>query len=97
MIPHLFFAYDCLIFFVISENSGRILKQILKDYKKISGQNISYEKSKIDFNKRAGDDDEMCDIIQNILHVKVFMKHSKYLGLPMTVANQRVTKFFISY
>lgn len=79
-ISHLLFADDSLFFLKASCSNLFILKAILEEYLMLSGQKVSFDKSKVEFSKNVSA--HMRYEIVNALGVEQKMCHYKYLGLP---------------
>ncbi|KAA3469396.1 reverse transcriptase [Gossypium australe] len=84
---HLFFADDCIIFGDASEKGAYVVRSILEEYSKASGQQVNYDKSLIYFGTSV--DQNMRKQITNILGVRVSVNPEKYLGLPMMVGRRK--------
>ncbi|KAL9664909.1 hypothetical protein QQ045_020318 [Rhodiola kirilowii] len=91
VVSHLFFADDLIFFVKADVSEARNLKNILQQYKTVSGQMINFDKSEVCFSKNTPAD--MRVDICNVLRIPQVNSHSRYLGLPL-VMGQRKTEAF---
>ncbi|CAL1389645.1 unnamed protein product [Linum trigynum] len=91
VISHLFFADDSIFFTRATVPASLMLKGILRDYEKESGQQVSFQKSDVSFSKNVSHHRRL--EIGGILGMKVVEKHNKYLGLG-TVAGRSKKELF---
>ncbi|XP_074313782.1 uncharacterized protein LOC141648975 [Silene latifolia] len=87
-ISNLFFADDMVLFAEVRADQAHVIKFVLDNFCRASGENVSMEKSKIFFsaNTTASDIDD----VKNIPGFEVTNDLSTYLGMPSI--NGRVTK-----
>ena len=89
-VSHLFFADDSLVFCQADREKGGVIKRILENYEKASGQKVNFSKSAISFSPNTSE--EIQRDIKAILGLDVTAPHDKYLGLPTLVGrNKRKT------
>lgn len=78
---------DCFIFFHANEPESKMVKEIIEDYAKASGQLINYDKSSISSNKNIGEEDQRW--VMDILGVHNTWGNSNYLGLPSLIGRRK--------
>ena len=88
-VSHLFFADDSLVFCQADREKGGVIKRILENYEKASGQKVNFSKSAISFSPNTSE--EIQRDIKAILGLDVTAPHDKYLGLP-TLVGLRLSK-----
>ncbi|KAL6205710.1 hypothetical protein ACLB2K_022964 [Fragaria x ananassa] len=91
MISHLLFADDSLIFFRANEEECGVVRDILLQYERVSGQQVNFQKSSISFSRNICLDAQFQLAAQ--LGVTRVTKHDKYLGLPIEVSYSKVEAF----
>ncbi|KAG5523350.1 hypothetical protein RHGRI_035240 [Rhododendron griersonianum] len=79
-LSHIFFADDAILFLKAELKECCVIKGVLEEYGKASGQLINFEKSGVFFSSNMNDFDKQlcCDF----LGVNLLKGDSKYLGLP---------------
>ncbi|KAL9675120.1 hypothetical protein QQ045_003321 [Rhodiola kirilowii] len=90
-INHLFFADDCLLFLKADMYCLRKLKQVLETYSKVSGQQVNFQKSEICSSKNI--EEVLLYVMGEYMGMAVVEKHSKYLGLPLVVKQNKAEVF----
>jgi hypothetical protein len=83
-VSHFLFPDDYFPFFKADENQATVMKNILSTYETVSGQAISWPKSKIYCSRNVPD--PLKQNITAILGVQVVMGTSKYLGFPSMIS-----------
>ncbi|KAL9661961.1 hypothetical protein QQ045_026789 [Rhodiola kirilowii] len=68
-----------------------MLKEVLSLYEKVSGQKVNYQKSELCGSNNI--DENMLWLLGEFLGMKAVQKHSKYLGLPLVMGQNRVEVF----
>ncbi|CAL1387047.1 unnamed protein product [Linum trigynum] len=91
VVSHLLFADDCIIFARATVEEAKILKEMLEDYEKESGQMVNLDKSEIYFSKNTLSNRRQ-EICQE-LNIKEVDKLAKYLGLPTMVGRSKKLVF----
>lgn len=90
-ISHLLFADDSLFFCKVIKEEYQTILKILKEYEVISGQQINFDKSLIQFGHKIDEPtrQELCDIsgIQNIGGME------SYLGIPENLRGSKIKVF----
>ncbi|KAA3460674.1 reverse transcriptase [Gossypium australe] len=77
---HLLFADDCILFSEAASRGANVLKEILRKYRRCSGQCINFEKSTIFFSKNTFEIERR--VVVNTLGVRSSNDPEHYLGLP---------------
>jgi hypothetical protein len=80
-ISHLLFADDCLMFFEGTTQQATVVKSILDQYERGTGQLVSLGKCSILYGNRCQDNVQA--EIQDILRYETVAFEEKYLGLPV--------------
>ncbi|KAA3466735.1 reverse transcriptase [Gossypium australe] len=90
-ISYLLFADDCILFGDATNRGEMVLKEILKEYERSSGQCVNFNKSTIFYgsNTTEGDKEE----ILTLLGVRCSTNLEKYLGLPNMVGRWKKESF----
>ncbi|CAL1374304.1 unnamed protein product [Linum trigynum] len=91
VISHLFFADDSIFFARATQQECIILKEILSDYERESGQLVSFQKSEVSFSKNVSPHNKL--IIGGTLGMSIVEKHEKYLGLATTAGRSKKELF----
>ncbi|KAL9681044.1 hypothetical protein QQ045_012825 [Rhodiola kirilowii] len=91
IVTHLFFADDSIFFLKADSAEAGYLRQIFSQYEKASGQKINFKKSKIYFSRNTPVDRRIQ--VCNILGIRQVPSHSKYLGLPLILGQQKTDVF----
>ncbi|CAM8985571.1 unnamed protein product [Rhodiola kirilowii] len=86
-INHLFFADDCVLFLKASLHSLQVLKDILSLYERASGQQVNFQKSELSVSKNM--DGVLKVLVAEFMGMEMVEKHSKYLGLPLGVGQNK--------
>ncbi|CAM8988566.1 unnamed protein product [Rhodiola kirilowii] len=90
-VNHLFFADDCLLFLKADMHILTNLKRVLDIYSRVSGQQINLQKSELCGSNNI---DEMFKyMLAEYMGMKAVDKHTKYLGLPLIVGQNKVEVF----
>lgn len=84
---HLFFADDNLLFFRANGSEASVIRGLLIQYERASGQTINYEKSVVAFSPNTGE--EAQQYISQVLSVPRCPCHQQYLGLPSFMPHNR--------
>ncbi|KAA3462149.1 reverse transcriptase [Gossypium australe] len=79
-ISHLLFADDCITFGEATERGAGLLKQILQEYRRYSGQIVNFEKSTVFFSSNTGYEKKR--MVSQLLGVRSSNDPESYLGLP---------------
>ena len=92
-VNHLLFADDSLLFFKANEENAEEVKDAIKAYCNVSGQQVNVDKSSILFAK--GCSNSTREQIKDILQVRNESINEKYLGMPSDVgiASSRAFKY----
>ncbi|KAA3490359.1 reverse transcriptase [Gossypium australe] len=90
-ISHLLFADDCIHFGEASPKGARILKDILQDYEKCSGQCVNFSKSIVFFSSNTIEEDKA--IVSRLLGVRIASNPEKYLGLLNMIGRRKKESF----
>lgn len=80
VLSHVFFADDALLFLKAELSNCNVIKRIIKEYGKASGQSVNFDKSGVAFSSNMMEYDKQlfCDFLQ----APLMKLDSKYLGLP---------------
>ncbi|XP_019197208.1 PREDICTED: uncharacterized protein LOC109191092 [Ipomoea nil] len=86
-ISHLFFADDCLFFFRANNFEAEIIRDVLREYGRASGQEVNLGKTSMVFGRNVHweDKEAVCDT----LGVHEQQGHGKYLGLPGYIGKRK--------
>ncbi|KAA3469895.1 reverse transcriptase [Gossypium australe] len=79
-ISHLLFADDCILFGEATKRGAGLLKQVLRKYRKCSGQQVNFDKSTIFFSSNTKVEEK--GLVTRILGVRSSNNPERYLGLP---------------
>ncbi|XP_016690615.1 uncharacterized protein [Gossypium hirsutum] len=90
-VNHLFFPDDCILFGDVSSEGAGVVREIIREYEKASGQRVNFEKSLIYFG--ANVQTEVKEDIVNQQGVRLASNPEKYLGLPMMVGKNKKWAF----
>ncbi|KAA3468576.1 reverse transcriptase [Gossypium australe] len=90
-ISHLLFADDCMLFGEVTENGARILKSILQEYERCSGQCVNFGKSTIFYSSNTNEESKLA--VSTLLGVRCSSSLEKYLGLPNIVGRRKKKAF----
>ncbi|KAL9667546.1 hypothetical protein QQ045_001908 [Rhodiola kirilowii] len=90
-VTHLMFADDCLLLFRVGANTAEALSSLLRNYERISGQAVNYNKSEIVLSPNVIESTR--NNIQAQLSVKLVSHHEKYLGLPLSLKRKLTLNF----
>ncbi|KAA3482892.1 reverse transcriptase [Gossypium australe] len=90
-INYLLFADDCILFGDASVDGAHVVRNIIKEYEMVSGQQVNFDKSLIYFGASVGCAER--DAVASILGVRVATNPEKYLGLPMMVGRKKRLAF----
>ncbi|XP_050231744.1 uncharacterized protein LOC126680640 [Mercurialis annua] len=86
-ISHLFFADDCFLFFRASLEEMNVVKRVLDNYEKLSGQKVNFNKSNIMYSANVEREDRVR--INSVMNVAETSDSNKYLGLPSLVGRNK--------
>ncbi|KAA3473078.1 reverse transcriptase [Gossypium australe] len=86
-VTQLFFAYGSILFGEATNEGSMVIKSVVNEYEKISGQLINFDKSLIYFSSNVCNN-VRCRI-SNILGVRISNNPEKYPGLPTMVGRQK--------
>lgn len=90
-INHLLFADDCILFIKWELRQLKDLKHLLCHYEELVGQRVNQDKS--DFLCSSNLEDIMQSVFAQFLGMRVVQAHSKYLGIPAIISQNRTTTF----
>ncbi|KAA3468586.1 reverse transcriptase [Gossypium australe] len=90
-ISHLLFADDCMLFGEATENRARILKSILQEYERCSGQCVNCGKSTIFYSSNTNEESKLA--VSTLLGVRCSSSLEKYLGLSNIVGRRKKEAF----
>ncbi|CAM8887236.1 unnamed protein product [Rhodiola kirilowii] len=90
-VSHLLFADDSMFFLRADIKNAVNLKEALKDYEKLSGQMINFNKSEIFFSQNVPGN--IRESICRVLGVEQVDKISRYLGLPVMFSHNKTELF----
>ncbi|CAM8948202.1 unnamed protein product [Rhodiola kirilowii] len=90
-VSHLLFADDSMFFLRADIKNPVNLKEALKDYEKLSGQMINFNKSEIVFSQNVPGN--ISKSICRVLGVELVDKISRYLGLPVMFSHNKTELF----
>ncbi|KAK9988680.1 hypothetical protein SO802_028919 [Lithocarpus litseifolius] len=86
-LTHLFFAYNCLIFYKSTLEECAKIQELLAVYEAVSGQMINREKTSLFFSKNT--DEQAQEAIKVALNVPAIQHYEKYLELPSFVGRNK--------
>lgn len=84
---HFLFADDYLIFLKADLEEVRALKMVLDSYNPISGQLVNVPKSEVMLSRNVNV--VLKEAVCEELGMVEMVKHSKYLGLPIVIGNNK--------
>lgn len=90
-INHLLFADDCMIFMKAELRQIAELKKLLEQFERFAGQRVNKDKSEIICSPNL--EATMSTVMANLLGMKVVKAHTKYLGLPAIVSQNKMETF----
>ena len=90
-ISHLLFADDSMLFFKGSIDQAVVIKNILTEYEKGTGQLLSPHKCSMMFGKKCSLENQVAIMV--ILKITVDGFKDKYLGLPVPEGRMKAGKF----
>jgi hypothetical protein len=90
-ITHLFFADDIILFCKAKTEEATNIMAILKEYERISGQQINLNKSAMTFSPYL--DQNIQQAFYNIMPIQITANIDKYLGMPTTMRRARTQDF----
>ncbi|KAA3471190.1 reverse transcriptase [Gossypium australe] len=90
-ISHLLFSYDSILFGEASERGAQVLKSILREYERCSGQSANYDKSTVFYSSNTLEESRR--VVSNILGVRNSNNMERYLGLPNVVGKNKKAFF----
>ncbi|KAA3467328.1 reverse transcriptase [Gossypium australe] len=90
-ISHLLFADDCVLFGEATNKGARLLKGILKEYERCSGQCAKFNKFIIFYSSNTSEENK--GEILTILGVRSSIDMKKYLGFPNVVGRRKKESF----
>lgn len=85
------FADDCLLFVRAELGHLSYLKQLLIQYEEVAGQKVNLDKS--EFMCSPNLNSHMRAMFANYLGMKQLKSHTKYLGMPLVVVQNRKETF----
>ncbi|KAL9669169.1 hypothetical protein QQ045_006712 [Rhodiola kirilowii] len=91
LITHLMFADDCLLLFKVSDSTADSMSSLLRNYERISGQIVNYNKSELVISPNVLE--SVKTEFQIKLSVKLVGHHDKYLGLPLSLKRKLTLNF----
>lgn len=86
-INHLLFADDCLIFVQAELKQMENLLMVFNSYERLAGQKLNMGKS--EFSVIPNMDDIVSNLFSEFLNMPKVSKHSKYLGLPLLISQNK--------
>ena len=89
-VSHLLFADDSLFFSKASKEQCGVILEILKHYETVSGQQINFTKSSIQFGHKV--DDSLKAEIKATLGITNLGGMGSYLGLPESLGGSKTKK-----
>ncbi|KAA3488587.1 reverse transcriptase [Gossypium australe] len=92
-VSHLLFADDCILFSETSSRGANVLKEIIRKYRRCSGQCVNFDKSTVFFSKNTPEIDR--NLVVNTLGVRCSNDPERYLGLPNMVGRKKRESFQI--
>ncbi|KAA3489221.1 reverse transcriptase [Gossypium australe] len=90
-ISHLLFTDNCILFGEATNNGAQLLKGILNEYEKCSGQCVNFNKSTIFYSSNTSEESKRQ--VLEILGVRPSTDMEKYLGLPNMVGRRKKESF----
>ncbi|KAA3474108.1 reverse transcriptase [Gossypium australe] len=90
-ISHLLFADDCILSGEATKRGAGLLKRILCEYRKCSGQQVNFDKSTVFFSSNTRAEEK--DLVTRILGVRSSNDPERYLGLPNMVGKRKKEAF----
>ncbi|XP_056842959.1 uncharacterized protein LOC130495566 [Raphanus sativus] len=90
-ISHLLFADDSLFFCKAKKEECQTIIRILKEYEKVSGQQINFDKSSIQFGHKIGDPERQ--ELRDILGIQNQGGIGFYLGIPENLSGSKIQVF----
>ncbi|XP_024196188.1 uncharacterized protein LOC112199393 [Rosa chinensis] len=90
-ISHLFFADDSFIFCKAESDQVQAVKDVLRRYEAVSGQEVNLQKSAISFSRNVPLHEQF--LLAECLGVQRVDKHDKYLGLPLELSYSKEEAF----
>ncbi|KAA3482534.1 LINE-1 reverse transcriptase isogeny [Gossypium australe] len=90
-ISHLLFADDCILFGEATERGAGLLKRVLREYRKCSGQQVNFDKSTVFFSSNTRAEEK--GLVARILGVRSTNDPERYLGLPNMVGRRKKKAF----
>ncbi|XP_056842907.1 uncharacterized protein LOC130495523 [Raphanus sativus] len=90
-ISHMLFADDSLFFCRAQKEECQAILVILKEYEKVSGQQINFEKSSIQFSHKI--DEDTRQELRDILGIQNRGGMGTYLGIPESLGGSKVHVF----
>ncbi|KAA3465545.1 reverse transcriptase [Gossypium australe] len=88
---HLLFADDCILFSEASDRGANVLKEILRKYRRCSGQRVNFDKSTVFFSKNTSEIER--NLVVRILGVRCLTDPERYLGLLNMVGRKKKESF----
>lgn len=90
-INHLLFADDCMIFIKPELIQLKELQHLLREYERLAGQRVNQDKS--EFMCSPNMEDIMQTVFAQFIGMRAVRFHSKYLGLPAIIGQNRSETF----
>ena len=90
-VSHLLFTYDSLFFCKTNKEECQTILRILKEYEAVSGQQINFQKSSIQFGHKI--EEASRQELRDILGTQNIGGMGSYLGLPESLGGSKVHVF----
>lgn len=90
-ITHLLFADDSFLFFKATNEETTKIKMLLKEYERVSGQAVNFQKSGVFYSANVRKDKH--EALTSILEVSNDLGEGRYLGLPSLIGRSKRSVF----